>query len=71
MKVFLVDNMGNPPRKLLLDGCGFEAEMEDYTNKVTGRNDPVITFAPSRFIHLSTLKQTGLRLQNEVGEIIG
>lgn len=33
-----------------------EAELIPYVNNITGKSDPMLLFAPARFIHLSSVK---------------
>ncbi len=41
-----------------------------YRNRVTGKEDPLITFAKGQILHLSTCKAIGYRVETEQGEIV-
>lgn len=48
----------------------YHAEFVPYTNKLTGDDDPMIVFAPGRFIHMSTCRRYGWVVRDERGRIM-
>lgn len=66
MKVFSEDSRGGVR---LSNGVTYtEGELVPYRNKITGEDDPMIRFAPSRFLHRSTLRRQGIKFKTEHGE---
>lgn len=48
-----------------------DAELVEYTNKISGKPDPMICYEPGRFAHMSTLTKCGFRIINaETKEVI-
>lgn len=45
-----------------------EAEIVPYTNRVTGKPDPMVVFAPGRFLHLSTCQNYNYVIKADNGE---
>lgn len=54
----------------LQDLTTYDAELVPYTNKVTGDDDPMIVFAPGRFIHMSTCRRYGWVVRDEQGRTV-
>jgi len=51
--------------------CGLIADLVPYNNKISGASDPMIRYAHNRFIHVSTVRAKGWRVQDaETGEPI-
>jgi len=48
----------------------YHAELVPCTNKITGDDDPMIVFAPGRFIHMSTCGRFGWVVRDEQGRTI-
>lgn len=48
----------------------YDAELVPYTNKLTGDDDPMIVFAPGRFIHMSTCRRYGGVVRDEQGQVV-
>jgi hypothetical protein len=71
MRVQVIDAQGEP-RKLLSGIENTEAEFKEYINKITGKPDPMIVYAPGRFVHMSTIiLRFNFQVQNiKTGEII-
>ena len=69
MKVQIIDK-NNMPIDILNIGHSI-ADFEEYTNKITGKPDPKLVYSPTRFCHMSTVLQYGLRVCNaKTGEEI-
>lgn len=70
MKVQVINESGKP-QKMLLGIHTTEAEFQEYTNKITGKPDPMIVYAPRRFVHMSTVHRYGFKVKNlKTGDII-
>jgi hypothetical protein len=70
MRVQVIDNDGTPQDILKIGHT--EAELQEYTNKITNKPDPMIVYAPARFAHMSTIiERFHYQVQNiETGEIV-
>lgn len=68
MKIQITDFKGQ--NLSVIDGDTDYGLVVQYTNKITGKKDPYVSFGGGRIVHFSTIESRGWYLKTDLGQIV-